>query len=488
MFYFSTNKVYVILSLFVMLLSSFVFFNYTHAIVVYCQSEQYCDESIRPPACRDLGVYACDCGNQTGRCIPATTGGGACGSSDYCSAGEVCKCPTSPPPPTPTPINGSCSVPPTHYNCSSGVLGSTTEYSDKWQWWCNGTNEGTNQLCTEYKAVTPTPTCSINSFTADDTSPTYNTGTTLRFSLSGSFSWNISLLGGSVLPSPTSGTGSSGSSSTGNLTSTHVYRLTCGNKARNLIVNPDDPPPTVCVPNPALCSAPTPACGQTTYGTDNCSQCSKTGGTCACVSDGSCTAPTPSCEQTTWGVNSCGGQCSKTGSTCPTPTTPTPTTPTPPTPTIIGSCGTRNTTYPPEVSSYPPGSTYCSSGSPTSEPSFPSPGDSVNWYCVGNGGSSGQCITTSIIPTYTITVVRTTGGRVESTDSRINCGLTCSGMYNHGSTVVFKALPSSTYWKFSSWTGDCSGFTTNICTLTNVTGPKTVTAIFVPRVFNYIEF
>ena len=54
------------------------------------------------------------------------------------------------------PVNGACSA--THYNCTAGTLGSTAEYPTSsypnlyaWQWWCNGTNDGTNILCTEYK-------------------------------------------------------------------------------------------------------------------------------------------------------------------------------------------------------------------------------------------------------------------------------------------------------------------------------------------------
>src|SRR3989344_3448122 len=88
----------------------------------------------------------------------------------------------------------------------------------------------------------PVPECSINAFTADDDTPAYNTGTILRFSLNGSFPWNISLLGGSVNPSPNSGTGSSGAPSTGNLTEPHIYRLSCGSEFQDLTVIPDSDP------------------------------------------------------------------------------------------------------------------------------------------------------------------------------------------------------------------------------------------------------
>src|SRR3989344_2318048 len=103
--------------------------------------------------------------------------------------------------------------------------------------------------------VTPVGSCSINSFTADNQAPASGTGTTLRFSLGGgSYPWNISLLSGSVSPSPNSGTGSSGTASTGNLTQSQTYRLTCGSEISDLTVNvsppgtppPPPPPPSTC--------------------------------------------------------------------------------------------------------------------------------------------------------------------------------------------------------------------------------------------------
>ncbi len=60
------------------------------------------------------------------------------------------------------PVNGACSVPPTHYTCSAGTLGSTAEYPNAanpdfyaYQWWCNGSNGGSNELCTEAKSPPP---------------------------------------------------------------------------------------------------------------------------------------------------------------------------------------------------------------------------------------------------------------------------------------------------------------------------------------------
>lgn len=47
--------------------------------------------------------------------------------------------------------SGSCAA--THYNCSAGALGATAEYADQWQWWCNGSNGGSNVLCSEAKPI-----------------------------------------------------------------------------------------------------------------------------------------------------------------------------------------------------------------------------------------------------------------------------------------------------------------------------------------------
>ena len=74
----------------------------------------------------------------------------------------------------------------------------------------------------------------------------------------------------------------------------------------------------VCVPD-GTCSAPIPACNQTTTGVDSCgNQCTKTGIVCPppCISDGSCSAPTPACGQTTTGTDNCGTVCTRVGTPC----------------------------------------------------------------------------------------------------------------------------------------------------------------------------
>jgi hypothetical protein len=43
----------------------------------------------------------------------------------------------------------------THYNCTTGTVGATAEYGDRFQWWCNGStlpaNAAPNLLCEEMK-------------------------------------------------------------------------------------------------------------------------------------------------------------------------------------------------------------------------------------------------------------------------------------------------------------------------------------------------
>ena len=136
------------------------------------------------------------------------------------------------------------------------------------------------------------------------------------------------------------------------------------------------------------------------------------------------------------------------------------------------------------------GDTYCSAGTPSSSPAFPSPGQSVNWTCLGSGGggNSPQCTATLIQTTHRVTVTRTVGGNVTSSDGIINCGIgvNCYYDYNQGSNVTLTARPNSSYWKFNGWTGDCSG--TSQCIISNIVSPKSIHAPFGLRLFRYSEF
>ena len=385
---------------------------------------------------------------------------------------------------------------------------------------------GTSDDTTITFEISPPPSsCSISSFTADDTTPPYNSATTLRFSLSGSFPWSISLLQGGTSPSPTTGTNSGDTADTGNLTATQVYRLTCGSATRDLTVTPlsqggsstgtitiqtkdsngnnlsadwgmdatsdtDDfngtGGGTFTKPVQQYRIIGSPISGYTgpTYSPSADWVTLSSGGTItftlvytlsssSCIPNGSCSAPTPACESTTTGTDNCGTICSRTGGTC----------------SVTPLCGSRNTTYPVGTISYPSGSAYCEPGIPTSTPSFPPPGGSVNWYCVSGGSSSGQCTASVEIQKFNVTVnaVIRAGGSIKSQDGGINCGATCSSEYAEGSNVTLKAIPSSSYWQFSSWSGDCSG-TSPECTLTGIVAEKNVTANFTLRQFRYIEF
>ena len=82
------------------------------------------------------------------------------------------------------------------------------------------------------------------------------------------------------------------------------------------------PPPTPCVPD-GSCTGPTPACGATGPGTDNCGDaCSINGPVCpppppACVPNGTCTGAVPACGTAGPGMDNCGNVCTIIGPACP---------------------------------------------------------------------------------------------------------------------------------------------------------------------------
>ena len=94
-------------------------------------------------------------------------------------------------------------------------------------------------------------------------------------------------------------------------------------------------------------------------------------------------------------------------------------------------------------------------------------------------------VTVNPVSSFSVTVIKKIGGFVKSTDNFINCGSTCVRNYDRGTIVTLKAYPESSYWKFSGWSGDCSG--TGFCVL-NVTSPKTAIPSFQLRLFDYREF
>lgn len=77
--------------------------------------------------------------------------------------------------------------------------------------------------------------------------------------------------------------------------------------------------------------------------------------------------------------------------------------------------------------------------------------------------------------TWTLTVSHGSGGTVTSTDGFLDCGGTCSHVYDDGATVTLHASPADA-WTFSGWSGGgCSG--TNACVVT-LSADLTVTATF----------
>ncbi len=157
---------------------------------------------------------------------------------------------------------------------------------------------------------------------------------------------------------------------------------------------------------------------------------------------------------------------------------------------VTGVCGTANKTYAKETTSYG-GDTYCSAGTQSSSPAFPGTmGTSVTWTCDGQygGGDSPLCTAIRAANTHTVTAVPPTqGGSIIAQDNGISCGYTCAYDYNENSTMSFEAVPDSTYWEFTGWTGDCAGITSPICTI-NINASKNIGATFILRRFNYQEF
>jgi hypothetical protein len=80
------------------------------------------------------------------------------------------------------------------------------------------------------------------------------------------------------------------------------------------------------------------------------------------------------------------------------------------------------------------------------------------------------------VPTFTFSVSSdgTGGGTVTSSPAGINCGTTCTAIYNSGTIVTLSAAPDSSSI-LSGWSGACTG--TGACTVT-MDADKSVTATF----------
>lgn len=101
----------------------------------------------------------------------------------------------------------------------------------------------------------------------------------------------------------------------------------------------------------------------------------------------------------------------------------------------------------------------------------------------GDGGGGGGGPTHNV----TVSVVQGPGGSVKSLDNVIDtktCGSPCTKSYPAGSTVTLQPVPSSSFWKFTGWTGGCTGM--GSCVI-SVNSDVVVNASFALRLFFYIE-
>ncbi|HUY05173.1 MAG TPA: hypothetical protein VMV62_00400, partial [Candidatus Paceibacterota bacterium] len=189
------------------------------------------------------------------------------------------------------PTNGSCAA--THYNCAAGTLGATAEYSNSFQWWCDGTNGGSNVLCTEWKA-----SCSYT----------------------GPLSWSPGCSANSTW-STSSGNSVTITNTTPGLIGSEQY--SCNNGSWSGPTNQSCT--SSCVPSyNSACTSPANACGQTNTGTYSCT------GTCSASTPSNpagygsaCTSAANACGQTNTGTYTCSGTCSAStpsNSSCPGPT------------------------------------------------------------------------------------------------------------------------------------------------------------------------
>lgn len=139
---------------------------------------------------------------------------------------------------------------------------------------------------------------------------------------------------------------------------------------------------------------------------------------------------------------------------------------------------------------------YLSSGSPASATrSWPAVGTyTFKAKAVDNNnlssGWSSHTITIGVSGpassfTVNVTVPAPDGGKVRSSPFGIDCVGVCSADFEQNSSVALIPIPSSSYWKFNGWAGDCAGI--GACVLI-ISSDKNVTASFIPRVFDYREF
>ena len=102
-------------------------------------------------------------------------------------------------------------------------------------------------------------------------------------------------------------------------------------------------------------------------------------------------------------------------------------------------------------------------------------------YCiwsaaVGCWAGGDICSETSSSHTLSVSKIGTGSGTVTSNDGKINCGVTCSGVYNSGDSVTLTATPAPGYGV--SWTGCDSGGGASLTCLVTMNSDKSVGASF----------
>ncbi|MFA5998187.1 MAG: hypothetical protein WC814_02265 [Candidatus Paceibacterota bacterium] len=332
-------------------------------------------------------------------------------------------------------------------------------------------------------------------FTADSYTVAYNTGTTLRWSLTwnaGAYVWYCEAAGGpwggvKAIPSGAEGTAA--------LTAATTYTLLCHffannnldtffSESKSVTINAN--PPNACYPSadPAgygsACSSSANACGQTqANGTIQCnSSCSSTPPANPAGYGSSCTSAPNACGQTNSGTIQCNGSCSAgtpSNATC--------------APTVIFSASptTINQGQSSTLSWSSTNATSCTSyggfstGSATSGTVSVSPSATSNYqiYCVGAGGTVNSTIVTVTvrIPTVSISAspARVTSGGSTTISSTVTNAGSCTITKNGTSWQTFTANPSGTVTKSYSDTNITSQTAYKI-TCTNSASSVTATA------------
>ncbi len=345
--------------------------------------------------------------------------------------------------------------------------------------------------------VADSATCIINSFTADTTTPSYNTSTTLRISLSGAYAWSVTLLSGTVNPMPpTSGTSMSANVDTGNLTSNHTYRLTCGSQIQDVTVVPGAYVPKVIatiivcdsesdMPNwdhsPVNVTSTTASNFIATH--PNChtepnwyfqASPATLGGSCQVwgTSDlpdgkdtGTITAPAGYCPWITFGPTNNSGVATFDLTTALSNGN--------------DSVWVREAlkenylpfSIPPLTGTDYSAEMWCHTDLTTYDNGDAIQGlqPATDYYCIGFNVLDPASLL------FSVNVTKTGNGTVKSGDALIDCGSTCSRTYGQNTTVTLTAIPSSKSWKFTGWGGACVG--TGTCVLV-VNSQKNVTATF----------